>query len=208
MRKIIESMEAAAQQATDLEQQRLQAFEQLADAQRGEPEIAMLRAQHACGGGVLNWCIEHVGDLTHRMCEHPDFIPFCGYESVKPKVERALRMLRSTYINPNTQEEGFYAEFMQNMRNNAKYYHAELPPEQATEAHMEKVTRVLKRYADEHRKLRVYNDAQKFARDAAIALGEMQFDRAEFLLGILEGYLETPERWQEMASKFDPNYAG
>lgn len=203
MRKFVEAME----NAEALEQERLRAFEALADAQRGDPEIAMVRAQHICGGGVLNYCIEHVGDLTHRMCEHPDFIPFCGYESVHPKVIRALRYLRSTYRNPNTGEEGFYAEFMQNMRNNAVYYHADDTPAVAMEKHMAKVKACLQKYADEHKKLKVYNRAQRFGRDAAIALGEMRFDDAKFCLSQLEDMLATPEKWQAEASQYDPHYS-
>jgi GNAT superfamily N-acetyltransferase len=207
MRKFQDAIQQAGENVDALEQERLRCFEKLADAQRGAPEIAMVSAQQAMGGGVLSYCIEHVGDLTHRMCEHPDFIPFCGYESVRPKVERSYRMLSSRYINPTTGEQGFYAEFMQNMRNNAFYYNPEAEThEEALEKHMAKVTAALHRYADEHRKLKVYNQAQQIARDAAIALGEMDFKGAQRLLGILDGWSSTPQRWAAKASEFDPNY--
>lgn len=47
------------------------AFKELAEAQRGVPELAMLDVQRANVGGVLSYVVEHVGDLTHRMCQPP-----------------------------------------------------------------------------------------------------------------------------------------
>src|SRR6478752_1899195 len=49
------------------------AFSELANAQRGAPEMAMLRAQSALhdyeSGPALGWAMEHVGDITHRMAD-------------------------------------------------------------------------------------------------------------------------------------------
>ena len=197
MRKFIETIE----QAPVLEQDKYAAFEYLADLQRGDPEAAMLRVQFAMGGGVLNYLVEHVGDLTHRMCEYPQHIPYCGYESVKPKVDRALRLLSSTYHSRRLNLDGFEAEHMENVTNNAEYHNM------SVEDFLEKRLRpTLRRYAAEHRKLPVYNQCQMLARDAAVALGEEDWKTARFFLQRLSSSLVSPDVWAEEAGKFDPNY--
>lgn len=187
--------------ADALVQARHKAFQALADAQRGDPEIAMLGVQHAMGGGVLNYCVEHVGDLTHRMADAIEFIPHFGYSMVLPKVERCLRMLSSRYISRRFPDEtGFYAEHMENVRNNANYYG--MTPDQFEE----KIRPFLKKYAEEHAKLFVYNDAQYWAREAAIALGEQKFGEARRNLEFLMSHLNTPEEWSAYAGQFNPNF--
>lgn len=192
MRKFISLLDEAAVETDAREAERTAAFEALADAQRGEPEIAMVRAQDVMGGGVMNWAIEHIGDLTHRMAEYPDRIPFSGYEFVYPKVTRGVRLLTSGY--------GFDREYRENMRGNAASRGLSL------EDHMAQVHAALKRYADAHAKLPVYNRAQKLARDAAVALGREDFSKATACLLDLQEMLKTPETWDAEASQFDPNY--
>lgn len=90
------------------------AFNKLADGQRADPELAMLSVQRANVGGVLSYVVEHVGDLTHRMAQYPnkpDY--FCGFELVKPKVDRSYGILTSGY--------GFAREHEQNIASNAEY---------------------------------------------------------------------------------------
>lgn len=163
-------------------------FMDLADAQRGEPEKAMVRAQHQMGGGVLSVAIEHVGDLTHRMSERFALGANMGYEYVKPKVERALRLLRQPY--------GFEKEVLENSASNARFRNADPAVfKQETDA-------LLLDYANQHRQLPVYNDMQEAARDAAIALGEGNYWAARVHLERLEEVLEQgPEAWAREASK-------
>lgn len=168
------------------------AFEHLANSQRGDPEIAMERAQHVLGGGVLSVCIEHVGDLTHRMCHLPEFIPYCGYEMVKPKVTRCLNILLSPY--------GFEREVSENHKANASYRKVD------AEISWEESKKALAIYATAHAALPVFNEAQRAARDAAVALGNFDFDRARKELRILDQHLETPEAWEKFAGEFSPNY--
>ncbi len=175
-----------------IEQDKFSAFAELADEQRGEPEMAMLRAQHVLGGGVMNFMVEHIGDITHRMAEHPDLIPCCGYEFVRPKVDRGLRMLKSGY--------GFVKEFRENIASNAR--HRGVDPSEL----MEKINRVLLEYATAHSRLSVYNIAQDTAKHAAVTLGRQDFGACERALETLSGYLKTPEEWQEIAGQYDPNY--
>jgi hypothetical protein len=179
-------------EAPALEAERLEAFDRLADAQRGAPEMAMLRAQDAIGGGVMSVMVEHIGDLTHRMAEKSDFIPHAGYEFVKPKVERGLRHLKDGY--------GFSREHYENITNNARYHNVPV------EEYSNKVRTALRAYADAHKKLRVYNYAQELARDAAVALGEEKFGFCQTCLDQLMDMLETPEKWAAKASAYDPDY--
>lgn len=183
---------------------RAEAFQKLADGQRGDPEMAMLRAQNALGGGVMAVCVEHVGDLTHRMAQYPDNPLYnCGYELVKPKVDRCLRILQSKYIShmDEVTRTGFAAEHDENMIVNARFKNVPL------DQYLEKVNRTLKAYADAHRKLRVYNVCQGHAREAAVALGEQDFYNARRHLELLSHYLRDPKTWVEYASMFEPGYA-
>jgi hypothetical protein len=163
-------------------------FIDLADMQRGEPEKAMVRAQHHMGGGVLSVAIEHVGDLTHRMSERYALGADMGYEYVKPKVQRALSLLRQPY--------GFEKEVLENYRSNARFRNVDpIAFQQETEA-------LLQEYARQHLKLPVYNDMQEAARDAAVALGEGNYWAARTHLEKLEEVLEQgPEAWAREASK-------
>lgn len=149
-------------------------FYDLADSQRGAPESAMLNTQRAIGGGLMNATIEHVGDLIHRMCERPTFHNG-GYNYVKPKVDRALIWL--------TQEYGFGREFIENLVNNARS--KGIPEEQ----YKRQAFDALRQYADAHRQLRPFNEVQRLANDAAIALGMTQFQQATLFLRRLQDYL-------------------
>ena len=78
----------------------------LADEQRDAPEIAMVRAQRHLGGGVLDVCLEHVGDLSNRMSPlHPYE---WAWDETNKKIERCLRYLESGY--------GFDREMKENWR--------------------------------------------------------------------------------------------
>lgn len=183
--------------AKELPPQVIEAFASLAHAQRGEPEDIMVKAQLVMGGGVLNYAIEHTGDLTHRMADrHHVSLPYmhAGFTYVEEKVRQVLRMLRNPY--------GFAREHRENMLNNARYDAGSL------EVYQEKVKKALERYVKAHRKLRVFNAMQYFAREAAIALGEENFWRAEELLSRLEANLDTPEKWARRATEYELTPAG
>ncbi len=172
---------------------RAKAFTELAKGQRGDPEMAMLRVQHANIGGVVNYVVEHVGDLTHRMAQYPEKKDyFCGFELVEPKVRRAIRMLDSGY--------GFAREAEQNNKNNAQYTEMPLDKFEA------RLTKALLHYANEHAKLRVYNAAQWHARAAAICLGHKDWKGSLAHLRALAVHLGDRDDWNAFASPFDPNF--
>lgn len=171
----------------------IKAFEELGRLQRGDPEAAMLKVQFAMGGGVLNPVVEHVGDLTHRM-SHMAKYGNMGHEFVSEKVDKTLRWLTSGY--------GFEREFQENLQNNAK--HSGVPIEQ----YIAKVDATLKKYANEHKKLPVYNKVQWLAKEAAVAVGEKNFDLAVKFLEALKRYTNNVDTFNEAASKFYKDNAG
>lgn len=159
----------------------------IATRQRGAPERAMIKIQEYSRGGVYDFVVEHVGDLTHRMTDMfgsygrrgDDF----GFSNVKNKVEKSLDTLNSRY--------GFEKELLENVRNNGK--------------DLDQIKRLGQEYADQHRKIPVYNRAQLAARDAAVALGEFRFSDARANLRDLQSHLGSLEEWQQYAGVIDPS---
>ena len=174
-----------------LEEKRNKAFEDLAGEQRGNPEVAMLELQKAIGGGVLGNIAEHVGDLTHRMSEKFDQVKGSP-TSVASKIKSTLKTLRSDY--------GFEKEYLENIKNNAEFHN--IPVEELLNKGNEK----LAEYANEHRKLKVYNEPQKWARDAAVAIGEKNWNKAITELEKLEDLIKNPDAYDEAVSKFDEDF--
>lgn len=167
------------------------AFDALAGAQRREPEDAMQEVQSVLGGGGLEWLVENVGDLTHRMAERT-MIEGAGYGNVRSKVDGALRILRA----------GFEAALARNVENNAFYRGKTVddfwPP----------VRRRLRAYAAAHAKLVVYNRAQWLAREAAVALGREEWTLAYLYLRDLENRLGSWPEWTAFATEFKMDAAG
>jgi hypothetical protein len=151
------------------------------DEQRGRPESAMVKAQVALGGGVLSFCIEHCGDLSNRASPMHGF--GWGMEAAADKAERVLNTLKYGY--------GFAKEHEENNIANAK--HREIPVEEFKAT----VDQVLMTYADEHRKLKVWNRVQELGRDASVALGEKRFDDAASMLEEFLAIADDEEKYTE-----------
>jgi len=165
----------------------------IAKAQRGDPENAMLNLQHVNSGGVLNLVAEHIGDLSHRMTEDTT-ARNGGYEFVKPKVERMLKIMTNPY--------GFGKEMYENIRSNAPYLKT------TYEDLRSKVHQAMSDYADAHSRLPVYNEVQKLARDSAIHLGNKEPGKVIDNLYQLRKYLdEGEEAWANRAHEYDPQIA-
>lgn len=165
----------------------VKAFTALGEAQRGAPEQAMLRIQHKMAGGVLNPVVEHIGDLTHRMSHMAKYGSF-GYDMFADKVVKTLSWLTSAY--------GFEREVEENIKNNAKY--KDMEPEQLKA----EIDKTLENYANEHKKLPVYNKLQWVARQAAIDVGHKDFSSAVSNLQYLKHIAKDVDRYNEEASKF------
>jgi hypothetical protein len=150
------------------------AFSELASAQRGEPEAAMLAAQKDAdtaaavpGYNTYTNLLEHVGDLTHRMANPQEIGATYG------KIENALVVLENEVDAARLED---------------------IP-----------VTPQMEAYAAAHEKLPVYNEAQRLARDAAIALGRKDFATARENLLTLKD-MQDNGIFKEEAAKYDPNF--
>ena len=169
-------------------------FDKTASTQRGEPEMAMLQLQHMTGGGVFPYVLEHVGDLTHRMSEMFDFLKG-GRSNVQDKVEKTLRTLEHGY--------GFEKEMQENFRSNYSFRTERGEVQIPFEQWIEEIKQLSKAYADAHRKVPVFNNVQRTARTAAIALGEWNFDLSRTALRNLKGLLDEGTRYEEEVAKVD-----
>jgi hypothetical protein len=173
-----EGAKAAERAAESYTAEHLNAFRGLANAQRGEPELAMVRAQKELSqypsGATLGTLMEHVGDLTHRMSQKYAEKMNWGREWVEPKVRNQLLNLQNVVDRDRM---------------------AQIP-----------ITPSMSRYAEEHAKLPVFNRTQQLSRDAAVALGRKDFDAAERHLTDLRQMLDSPGAYETEASKYDPNF--
>ena len=170
-------------------------FDKLANDQRGAPELAMQKLTEPGISQLYGYITEHVGDLTHRMAQRPSFFRG-GFEWVSEKVEKTLRTLTFPY--------GFRKEMFEQIESNLAY-------EQRKGNDLDKdkydyimeLKELSKKYADEHRKLKVYNDAQTHARDAAVAVGEWKFNEAIRHIRELDRHIKMGyEHWEEYALEF------
>lgn len=139
-------------------------FTNLGLQQRSKPENAMIDAT-GFHSGIWSYLLEHVGDLTHRMTEHIN--NGGGYGASKPKIDRAYNYLSHGYFGRD-----FTQAHEENIVNNSKIRGV---PE---EEYRKKIEEFGEKYAQEHEALPVYNEAQRIARDAAVALGRFDFDKA------------------------------
>ena len=155
----------------DIEPEVYDAFEELADIQRGTPEITMTQAQNVLGGGVLSYALEHAGDLTHRMAEKGGV---WGGAYVSPKVERLIKSLNSEY--------GFEKEHLGNLKSNSKFElernKSNKPFDEYYKDFVSRVEKITNKYSQEHKKVPVYNDMQLAGRETAIAIGEGRYKDA------------------------------
>lgn len=168
-------------------------FSELAHAQRGAPEEAMLAIQRTRIAPLYAYVAEHVGDLTHRMSTLVEVTQGrnCGYGMVAEKVCKTLRSLTDPY--------GFEREVREQIESFADG--TAYTPQEA-EIRLRTAGKI---YAEEHMKLPVFNHAQMTACDAAVAVGLFDFDRARFLLSLLCAKLdEGPEAWNAYVTASKP----
>lgn len=168
-------------------------FDKTAGAQRGDPEHAMLKLQMLLGGGVFSYVLEHVGDITHRMTEKFDFLKG-NRVNVQDKVEKTLRTLEHGY--------GFEREMEENMQNNFSFYMEKGEPKAGTFVEfMQKAQQLSIEYAKAHEQIPVHNEPQKRARQAAIDLGNWDFDSARSNLNWLKQLAQDEEGYTQAVSQ-------
>lgn len=181
-------MEAWTRKA-GLSPEAVEAIAKIGIGQRGKPERLMVEAQMVMGGGVLQYAIEHVGDLTDRMS--PRHGLEWSYEEVVEKASTCLRKLRSGY--------GFAREHAENLASNARY--RGIP----VERHAAEVNEALEHYAAAHAELEAPTRIHALARDAAVLLGRQDFAGAAGKLEALLSAIPTFEAYLgELASADQP----
>lgn len=181
----------------DVQKKVLNAFAELANAQRDLPEM-MGTDPNANPGlfnatGTFTYSAEHIGDLTHRMAQKGSEGWRYGFGWVNDKVSKCLNALTRKY--------GFAREVEENLQSNYRFrkrtQKLTIPFKQFREEWVE----AAKRYADAHSRLTVYNEAQWHAREAAVALGRLDFDKSASHLTALKAHLSSPKKWIEYASR-------
>ena len=176
---------------SDIEEREKFYEENVGYVQRGEPEEAMLRAT-MFHSGVLTPALEHIGDLTHRITEFP-FI----YGTTKEKVRNMITSLDRSFEVWGTNMMSFLDEHEQNIKNNLK--HRGLSEEE----YKEKLNGLLTNYVAEHEKIPTYNELQEHAKQAAIAMGNLDVDTAlEHLRFIQKEIDKGEESFEKKAQEF------
>lgn len=159
-------------------------FERLGEGQRGAPEEAMVKVQESQISQLYNSAVEHVGDLTNRMCQVS--LLQWSYGATKEKTDKTLRWISNPY--------GFRKEIDEQIENNFRYYHEKgnsapwwVSVPNAT-AHLQQLS---KKYADAHRALPTFNRVTKLGQFAAVSLGEWRFDDTVAALRQLKSVLDS-----------------
>jgi hypothetical protein len=176
-------------------------FNTLAQEQRGEPERMGGAMVYNTGltraTGLYTFHTEHAGDLTHRMSERyatgSDGDGNFGMDTVGEKVHRLLDQVRNPY--------GLEREIREQTERNHDYSVEMGRFEGSLQEFWDEVEEGGLIYAAAHRKLTVYNEAQWTAREAAIAIGEMNFTAYENHLSHIEKYLDDLSGWVSWASQ-------
>ena len=175
-------------------------FEDLAKAQRGNPEQAMIDIQRSGISNFYGFLAEHIGDLTHRMSENINSMEG-GYAYVEEKVDKALRSL--------TQGYGFEREVKEEIENNLDFLKRKgnVDEDLTYEDMLEKLKELGEKYAEAHENLPTFNKVQKIAQQAAIAYGNWDFNRCVKKLKILKRHLnEGIDHWKELAKETEYDF--
>jgi hypothetical protein len=124
------------------------------------------------------------GDLIHRANEEITW-KTAGYEYVKDKVEKILKLLNNEY--------GFEKEFQENIKNNAEYLKID------ENQFRDKIYKALEEYSEAHVKLPAYNECQRTMKRICYCIGKRKWILAGHNLHKLEDHLNSPEEWIRFA---------
>lgn len=156
--------------------------------QRGTPELVMVETQRLLGGGVMSFCLEHVGDIYHRMTHMVPSVFMI--DEVYGKSKKCYNVL--------TQGYGFGKEFQENLRNNAEYRDIDYS------LLVKQVDAMLDQYADAHSRLPVYNRMMKTARSASVALGLKHYETCAGLLKNIMDIIDADvEKYKQIVMSYD-----
>ena len=176
---VITAPQADARKFSVIPQDRVNAFKALANSQRGLPESAMLDAQ-------MSLISYPSGPALGRSLESIGDITHRMAENPENNLDRGLGIV-----------DGKVNVGLRLLSNPVDLERINAIPDLPE----------LKAYADEHAKLPVYNDAQRAARDAAIAFGRKDWVAAESNLRTLRSMIDNGS-YVKIASSFDPQPEG
>jgi len=169
-------------------------FQELAYAQRGEPENAMNRIAKTQIAQIYSHLVEHVGDLTNRMAKDIDW-SHGMYETIKEKLGKTLRELKRK--SRKSVEERIEDQILSNIEYHRK--HGGEFYQDPDEAYAE-LRRLGQEYAAAHAELPVLNHVQALAQQAAVALGEFRFKEATQYLDRLNKIVKKGRKhWRKAA---------
>lgn len=163
----------------------------VADAQRDKPESAMVKVQYKLGGGLMSTVIEHAGDILHRTYERININNGSfGYETVKYKVDLALRRISDLLLN----KDEFRRNAVSNWANNKN-------STGTSEQHLVEVKKLLKEFGDAHAELPANNELQRRVKALNVALGNLDFNVAHRELQFLRTKLVNEKTWTDFAKE-------
>jgi hypothetical protein len=161
--------------------------ENIGEAQRGEPEIAMVNVQVAQGGGILGGTLEPLGDIINRAYTWAGESPG-SLEVAREKLDKALRELTRPY--------GFEREHRDNIRGNSR---ARGLTEKEHEAEIDKA---LERYKAAWENFPTYNEVQRLLKEANIAFAEKKWDKVVEKLEVVKKYMDEGEKsWNKRLNR-------
>lgn len=173
----------------DLSEESVKKFLDVAKAQRSGPESIMLQIQRFTRGNILNYIVEHGGDILHRITHHADvdgspyirsgLMDIAGMGS--KKIINCIRYLSQPY--------GFEKEMMEGLSWKAK--DEGIPLEDV----VKELSILLKKWGNAYASIPVHNRPQRLARDACIAVGDQNWGKAKNLFEELNSIASDPERF-------------
>ena len=182
------------------------AFSEMNRIQRGAPESAMERFRvHNIGEGPAGYLAEHIGDLTARLGHR-------AYGPVAEKVGKTHGSLLMGFETPPLQDVLTDKSYRKKLLDKGYERYSMMMeggyPSMTRDEWVKKFDEKLAKYADEHRKVPVYNEVQRLANDAAVALGEQRYTDVRDSLAKLQKYIdEGEERFTARMSWVEPEFA-
>ena len=179
------------------------AFSEMARIQRGGPERAMdTFVMRKAAGGTAHFLIEHIGDLTNRL-------GMGAYGPVVEKIKKTNKSLPLGFESPPLSAVVDDVSYRKSLIDEGykRYLMGKSTPLTREEWSSE-FDQLLLDYANEHRTVPVYNEVQRLANDAAIALGEQRYVDARDAVAKLEKYIgEGEEAFRARMGRIEPEFA-
>lgn len=173
-------------------------FSTIAVAQRSGPERTMRDIQRFTGGNVINYIVEHGGDILHRITDKVE------YDHLDPeirsgrmdimwkgsqKVARCISLLAQPY--------GFEKELNEGLMEKAKSEGRDFAEVKS------ELSKLLHAWGSQYASIPVYNEVQRLARDFCVDVGEQQWNSALDKMHKLHAIAEDRERFYTEVFKYN-----